>query len=74
MNIQAKVLSKKIYMDYEVYTFEIQNNSKDGILLDDRQNIETMYIEDDSGNKCEAYTHELTNSMLTVPFGSNKKY
>ena len=33
MNIQAKVLSKKIYMDYEVYTFEIQNNSKDGIIL-----------------------------------------
>ena len=72
MNIQVKVLSKKIYMDYEVYTFEIQNNSKDGILLDDRQNIETMYIEDDSGNKYEAYTHELTNSMLTVPSGATR--
>ena len=72
MNIQVKVLSKKIYMDYEIYTFEIQNNSKDGILLDDRQNIETMYIEDDSGNKCEAYTHELTNSMLTVPSGATR--
>lgn len=73
MNIQIKVISKKIYMDYETYTFEIQNNSESSILLDDLKNIETMYIEDDSGNKYEAYTHELTNSMLNIPSGATRE-
>lgn len=72
LNINVKVVSKQIYMDYEVYKFEIQNNSENNILLDNMQNIETMYVEDDSGNKYEAYTHELTNAMLTVSTGERR--
>lgn len=70
MNIRVNVISKNVYMDYENYTFEIQNNSENSILLDNQQNIETIYIEDEVENKYEAYMHELTSSMLTIPAGA----
>lgn len=70
MNIRTKVTSKKVYMDYEIYTFEIQNNSENSILLGNKDDINNLYIEDENGNKYEAYTHELTESNLIVPAGT----
>lgn len=70
LNINVNIISKKVYMDYEVYKFKIQNNSGNDILLDDQQSIDTMYIEDENGNKYDAYMHELTNSSLTIPDGA----
>lgn len=54
------------YMDYQTYTFNIKNSSENAILLDDRSNISSMYLEDENGMKYSSYTHELSDSQLKV--------
>ena len=54
------------YMDYEKYTIEIRNNSNTTILLDDRENVEAMYISDENDIHYPAYTHEINNADLQV--------
>lgn len=65
-DIGIKVLQEDRYMDYTSYLFEITNNSKNNILLDDLNDIDTMYLEDNNNLKYSAYTHELVKEELKV--------
>lgn len=64
--ITIEVLQKDTYMDYEVYTIKVQNNSNSTIKLDDGKNIKGMYIEDDNGIRYGAYTHEISDVDLII--------
>ena len=61
-----KILVISIYMDYEKYKIKVENNTDNDILLDERKNINTMYIQDEKDVKHAAYTQELTTPDLTV--------
>ena len=65
-NINLEVLRKDSYMDYEIYTFKIINNTENPILLDNLLNIDSMYIQDKNGIKYYAYTHEIALSELLL--------
>ena len=65
-DVNIKVIRKNTYMDYETYTFKVTNKSKKNILIDSLQNINSMYIEDKSGMKYSAYTHEIALPRLVV--------
>ena len=65
-NIKIEVVKKDIYMDYITFDFKVTNNSSTAILLNDIDNIEGMYIEDSNGIQYTAYTHELSNELLTL--------
>lgn len=64
--IKMTVKYSDTYMDYEKYTIEITNNSNTTILLDDRANVEAMYISDENDIHYPAYTHEINNADLQV--------
>ena len=64
--IKMTVKYADTYMDYAKYTIEITNNSNQTISLDDRANVESMYIRDDKGNHYPAYTHEINSAELQV--------
>lgn len=64
--IKMTVKYADTYMDYAKYTIEITNNSNQTISLDDRANVESMYIRDDNGNHYPAYTHEINSAELQV--------
>ena len=72
-NINVKVLEKNVYMDYEIYTFEITNNSDNTILMDSLDDTDSMYIQDSKGVKYSAYTHELSKGKLTIDSSSKKE-
>ena len=72
-NINVKVLEKNVYMDYEIYTFEITNNSDNTILMDSLDDTDSMYIQDSKGVKYTAYTHELSKGNLTIDNSSKKQ-
>lgn len=72
-NINVKVLEKNVYMDYEIYTFEITNNSDNTILMDSLDDTDSMYIQDSKGVKYSAYTHELSKGNLTIDNSSKKQ-
>lgn len=65
-SIRITAVSKKIYMDYEIYDFKIENLSNKTIKIDTLQKIGTMYLEDSYGNKYNAYAHEILEQDLEI--------
>lgn len=65
-NINIKVNRKKVYMDYETYEIELENNSKEEIMLDSLQDTDTVYLENDNEQKYYWYSHEILEEDITV--------
>ena len=66
-NLEIKVLRKDTYMDYEVYTFNVKNNSEFMSELGRIQDTENIsYLLDDSNFRYDAYVHEIPQSMLDI--------
>lgn len=72
-NIVMEVLYRNTYMDNEEYTLKVTNNNETAIRLDSGSNIKSLYLEDTRGSKYSAYTHELTDQMLTVEPNETKE-
>ncbi len=64
--IQIEVLQQKTYMDYQIFKIRVKNNLENNIILDDRQDINAMYIEDKNGIQYSAYTHEIDETQLEL--------
>ena len=71
--INVNVLNEEKYMDYTIYNFEVTNNSDTDIALDTLKNIDSMYVQDSSGAKYSAYTHELSQQQLVVKSNSKSQ-
>lgn len=65
-NIKITAISKKIYLDYEIYNFKIENLSSNTIKLDSLKKIGTIHLEDSNGNKYNAYTNEILDEDLEI--------
>ena len=72
-NITIDVISKNTYKDYEIYTFNVTNNTKSILQLDNISNTESLYLEDSKGIQYPYYNHELTTPMITVSVGQTKE-
>lgn len=56
--ITVEVSISDVYLDYEVYTLRIKNNTDHTILLDTRRKTNTTYITDQKNNKFESFLYE----------------
>lgn len=65
-DIQVEVVEKDTYMDYEVYTYKITNNSENTIVLGDTQDLYSIYLEDSNAMKYTAYVQELSGAQLEI--------
>ena len=65
-NITIKIKRKRIYMNYETYEIEVQNNSKQEIMLDDLKMANTVYIEDINQQKYYWYNYEILDEDITI--------
>lgn len=65
-DIEITVLRSDSYMDYQTYTYKIVNNSDNEILLDDKLDGNSMYIEDQNGVRYTAYIHEISDAELVI--------
>ncbi len=65
-NIKVTVISKDIYIDYEIYNFKIENLSNKTIKLDSLTKTNTMYLEDKNENKYNSYSHEILDEDLEI--------
>lgn len=73
-DIEITVQSKDSYIDYEIYTFSVKNNTNYDILLDDLQDLESMYIQDENNIKYSAYTHENFLPELLIKDKENRTF
>lgn len=64
--VKITVTSKKIYLDYEIYNFKIENQSNKTIKVDSLENAGTMYLEDANASKYNAYAHEILEQDLEI--------
>ena len=60
------------YMDYEVYTYEIINQSGASVTLGDLNVEYTTYLMDKNDVKYSAYLHELSSAQLELGIGQTK--
>lgn len=65
-NVKITAVSKKAYIDYEIYNFTIENLSNKTIKLDSLENIGTMYLVDSNDNRYHAYTNEILEQDLEI--------
>jgi len=65
-DIRIKVVDKKVYMDYEIYNFEVENLSNKTVRLDSLEKTGTIYLKDSSGNKYHARMHEIFEEEITI--------
>ncbi len=72
-NMNIKIFDMFQYMDYTVLNIEIQNNSEAQILLDDLENIKSIYIQDNNDAKYYLYTHEIAKNELLIFSKQSKK-
>lgn len=56
--VTVDVLYVDQYMDYEIYTFQIKNNTDQTILLDPQENTKRTYLIDDKQNKYDGLVYE----------------
>ncbi len=65
-DIKITAVSERIYMDYEIYDFKIENISNNTIKVDSLEKIGTMYLVDASGNKYNAYANEILDDEIEI--------
>ena len=66
-NVDIDVISKDTYMDYEIYTISVTNNSYNTILLDGGNNPKSIYLLDEKDMKYYFYNNEVVASNFIVP-------
>lgn len=78
--VKITILSKDIFMEYEIYNIEIENKTRNSILLDLLEKTDNMYLEDEDNLHYYAYNHEMVKEELRVKgkkkisIKFNKKY
>lgn len=65
-DIVITCLSKKIYMDYEIYNIKVENNTKNTILLDTKTKQKSVYATGSNGVTYTAFMHEIDDIYLTI--------
>ena len=72
-DVKIEVLENNKYMEYETYTFQITNNSKKSILIDNLKNTSSVYLQDENDIKYFFYSHEIPLTELQLDAGEAKK-
>ena len=65
-NIKSTVIKKDTYMDYEIYTIKIQNNTGKRILLDTKEKTNSIYLLNNNDAKLYAMSNEIMDNELLL--------
>lgn len=71
-NINVNIISKKIYVDYEIYEIEVKNNTGNKLIFNTKEEFDSIYIEDENGVKYIAFLNEIPDSELEISNGITK--
>ena len=65
-NVDVTVDKIDTYMDYEIYTISVKNNTKNSILLDTGENTKSIYLLDKNNVKYYFYSNEILKNKLII--------
>lgn len=72
--IDVEVISKKIYMDYEIYEIKVDNHTGKRILFNSKQKTDSMYLETQNELKYKAFLNEILIDDFIVQNGHTKTF
>ena len=70
--LDITVKESQVFMDYEIYSFEIKNKTDKTILLDSREDTDSTYLLDDTNNQYSALLYENNEEELILQPGETK--
>ena len=65
-NIEIDILSKDIFINYEIYNIKAKNNTEQTILLDSKKNTNTVYLSDTKEVTYSSFLYELDEELLKI--------
>lgn len=71
-NITIEVNKKNVYMNYEIYEIRIVNNTSSRIMIDSLEETNTIFLEDESGQKYYCSKTEVLEEDLSVGVAQGK--
>ena len=72
-NITITVKEKRVYMDYEEYTFTVKNETSNTIKMDSKESLISTYLLNSQDVKYSAYIDEMFDQDLIVNSNSTKE-
>lgn len=71
-NIIVTIVSKKMYVDYELYEIKIENKTSNKIIFNTKENTNSIYLQDENGLKYIAFLNEIANNELDIPMEASR--
>ena len=65
-NIKVNITTIDTYMDYEIYNLSVQNNTKNTILLDTGNDVNSVYLLDSKNMKYQFFNNEIIQNTLII--------
>lgn len=72
-NLDIKVIKSNIFMDYEIYTFDIKNKTDKTIKLDSGRDTDNIYLTDTEGMKYSALLYENSDEDIIIKPNETKR-
>lgn len=70
--INIEVVKKQIFIDYEIYTIKITNNTENEILIANQNDVNNINLTDENDVKYSSYIDELATETLVVQQNGTK--
>ena len=70
--ISITLLNKDAYIDYEIYTIKIENNTDKIIMLDSKEKSSTSFVKGENNAEFSAFMYELADEDLILEASQNK--
>jgi len=71
-NVIVTIISRKMYIDYEIYEINIKNQTGKNIIFNTKENSDSIYIQDKNKLKHIAFLNEIAKSELDIANGVSK--
>lgn len=65
-NVNMTITQIDTYMDYEIYSLKIENNSDNTIKIDSGDDTKSVYLLDKNNQKCYFFNNEIIDSQFIV--------
>ena len=71
--IKIELKNTCVYMDYQTYEISVKNNTQNSIMLNPKENSNSIYIIDSNGIKIDSLLYENKENELILSPGEEKK-
>lgn len=70
--INISILKKDIFKDYEQYEIKVENKTSNTIMLDSKENVDSIYLVGSNNSKYSGFTYELDEIKTVISKNSSK--